>query len=103
MLRRMRRHGSYWNEPEASVGIVYIKSSCLSRDTSTGYYAHSNSSESTRAFCHLVRLGAGIEPRSFLGSRDHERPALLKISQQRAAGGCSSEVLERMPAQNGAR
>jgi hypothetical protein len=49
------------------------------------------------------RLGAGIEPKSFLGIRDHERPALLKISQQRAAGGCSSEVLERMPAQNGAR
>ena len=34
---------------------------------------------------------------------DVERPALLKISQQRAAGGCSSEVFERMPAQNGAR
>ena len=49
------------------------------------------------------RLGAGIEPKSFLGIRNPERPALLKISQQRAAGGCSSEVLERMPAQNGAR
>jgi hypothetical protein len=103
MFRRMRRDGSYWNEPEASAGIAYIKSSCLSRDASTGYLARSDFSESTRAFCHLVRLGAGIEPRGFLGIRDLDRLALLKISQQRAAGGCSSEVLERMPAQNGAR
>ena len=47
-------YNSYWNEPEASAGIAYIKSSCLSRDASTGYWARSDSRESTGAFCHLA-------------------------------------------------
>jgi hypothetical protein len=100
----MRRHGSYWNEPEASAGIAYRRAFHGMPQPVIRPVEPLPSLLMRFATSRLPTPAArGWNRTRGLGIRDPERPALLKISQQRAAGGCSSEVLERMPAQNGAR